>query len=186
MIDIEVVENALVALVRTSTGFGEQQVYLSDQDGITPGSNYATIRIGDLIKKGRDAIRRDFDAARPAGQEVRRRTMGMRNVTVTFQIFTPGVTVGNLSARAIAAKLEADLGLPSVREPLNTVGLGILNTGNVKWMPRVDNTEFEGRAILDVLFAVPQGTSDATGYITKVNVTPTIDGAELPPIVIGS
>lgn len=180
----EEIEDALFDLVQASTEFADENIFFSDQDGISPQpSPYATISIGDLNRVGIDASTRDFDGARTAGSEIVRTTMGMRELVCAFSFFTPK-TVGATTAWSIAAKLEAELQLSSVRDGLNAVGLGVANVGSVRWVPKLNNTEFEGRAMLEVRFNVPQGASDAIGYIETVNVTPVIDGVTLPIITI--
>lgn len=185
-IDFVAIEDALFAAAKQSTGFADADIFFDSQDGVSPAPTpYVTIRLGDLINVGRDGRTWDYDAARPAGEEIHRTSQGMRTMTVTFSFFTPA-TVGSSTARTFAAKFQADLALPSIREPLNAAGLGILEQGNVRWVPKINDTDFEGRAILEVVFAIPQGSFDKTGWISKVNATPTIDGVVLPDIVIGS
>ncbi len=183
MIDQATLERALFTLVDQSSGLGDAGIIFSDQDGPSPfPSRYVTIRVGDLLGIGVDASTWDFAADRNPGQEIVRSAVGMRKFVATFQAFTPG-TVGNATARTTLMKLQADLGLPSFREPLNAAGLGVLNQGDVRWVPKVNNTTFEGRAVLEVLFCIPQSASDSTGYIETVRATPVIDGVELPVVV---
>lgn len=187
MIDFVVLQRVLFDLVDASSGLGDEGIFYSDQDGPSPQpSPYVTIFIGDLINIGVDGSTRDYAADRNPGAEIVRTTHGMRKLPVRFQAFTPQV-VGSATARNILAKLQADLALPTYRDPLNSAGLGVLNQGDVKWVPKINNTQFEGRAVLEVLFCIPQSASDSTGWIETVNVQPVINGIELPivPIKVG-
>lgn len=180
MIDFQVLEDALFDLVNQSSGLGDTGIFISDQDGLSPQPQpYVTIRIGDLVNIGHPGTTYDYDATRPRGQEIVRSAGSLRDLVISFQAFTPE-KVGSATARTILAKLQADLGLASFRDPLNAVGLGILDLGTVRWVPKINNTEFEGRAVLEIRCCIPQVAQDAIGYIETVNVTPTINGEALP------
>lgn len=173
-------EAALFAFAKAASGLADAAIIFDSQDGISPQTApYMTIRMGDLVKVGMDATRYDYSAARPAGQEIHRASTGLRELAVTFAFFTPDV-VGSATARTLAATVEASLERASLRDALNTAGLGVLAVGPVRWVPKINNTKFEGRAVLEVRFAVPQGSLDVTGYIKTVNVEPTINGVALP------
>ncbi len=176
MIDFEAIEDALFSWVKTATGLADDFIIFDSQDGVSPIPNpYVTIRIGDLVNIGVDASEHDYDSSAPAGEEIIFNSNGMRDLTVTLMAFTPA-TVGNATARNLAAKCQAFLALDSVLLPLNIAGLGVLDAGNVRWVPKLDDTDFEGRAILDVRFCVAQSASDTTGYIATVTgPTGTID-----------
>lgn len=180
MIDIAAIENAIFTWVQAASGYASSQIIFSDQDGIAPANSYITIKVGDLGNIGVDAERHDYDVIRSAGVEIRRQTVGMRDLMVGIQVFTRNLTTGDATARTIAAKIQAYLQLTSIRTPLNTAGLGVLNPGDVRWLPALDNVNFEGRALLEVLFCLSQGVEDFTGYITKVNAVPHLNGITLP------
>ncbi len=175
MIDFEAIENALFAWVKTSTGFDDDSIIFDSQDGVSPQpAPYVTIRIGDLTSLGVDASYWDYDSGADPGQEIVNTTFGTRDLMVSVATFTPA-TVGYSTARTIAAKLQADLALGSVRDPLNAAGLGLLNAGVVHWVPKLNNTDFEGRAVLEVRFCVLQSATDRTGYIATVNDSGKVD-----------
>jgi hypothetical protein len=187
LIDFEAIENALFALVKASSGFADANVIFDSQNGVSPAPTpYATIRLGDLPSIGVDGHRWDYDVARAAGAEIVRTSTGMRDFTVTFQFFSPmsdSDPTGRL-ARSKASKLQDDLALPSFRGPLNDAGLGVLNVGTARSLPKLNNTDFESRTLLEVRFVLSAGARDATGFISHVNVTPTINEEELSIITI--
>lgn len=184
-IDYEAIEDALFDAVKASTQYLDANIIFDSQDGISPAPTpYATIRIGDLIDIGQDASSWDFDRARPAGEEIVRTVSGMRYLMVTFAFFSPDTDADPTGrvARSAASKMQVDLGLESIRSALNQAGLGVLDKGNPQWVPKLNNTDFEGRAMVEVRFAVAQGAQDKTGYIDTVNAVPIIDGVTLPTV----
>lgn len=183
-INFKDIEDALFAFAKASTGYADAAIIFDSQDLLSPEPTpYVTIRVGDLLNIGIDGTAYSFDANRPTGEEIHRTTQGMRDLIVSFAFFTPAV-VGSATARTAAAKMQADLSRQSLRDALNAAGLGVMDPGAVRWVPKINNTTFEGRAVLEVRFAVPQGAVDATGYIALVNATPTINGVQLPVIPI--
>lgn len=179
MLDWTAIEDALREYAFTATGLGPQALIFEGQNGSVPDptSPFMTIALGDLVKKGRDSVSTRFDAGE-VGEEIRIQTFGLRKLTVTFQAFGPKTTTPDNSeptARTLASKLEAYIELPSVRGRLNAAGLGVLEVGPVRWLPKLVNTKFEGRALLEVKFAVGQGAEDALGYFDKVSGTATVD-----------
>lgn len=174
MIDYEAIEDALFDAVKASTAYEDADIIFGDQNGVSPSPTpYAAIRVGDLTGIGQDASRNNYDAARPAGQEIHRVTSGMRYLAVRFAFFSPMSDedpTGRV-ARSAAAKMQADLALESIRTPLRLAGLGLLKKGDVRWLPQINNTDFEARAIIETQFSVSSGAVDATGYIARVNGT---------------
>lgn len=174
MIDFEAIEDALFDWVKAASGLADDYIFFDSQNGVAPIPNpYVTIRIGDMPNIGVDAQTHEYNSGASAGHEIVFYTNGMRDLTVSVTAFTPD-TVGSGSARTIAAKLQAYLALDSIRDPLNAAGLGVLDAGTVRWVPKLDDTDFEGRALLEVRFCLAQSASDTTGYIATVT-TPDAD-----------
>lgn len=183
-INFESIEDALFDLVKASTGFADENIIFSDQDAWSPSPTaYATIYMGDLMGVGLDASKWDYNVSRPVGAEIVRSTVGLRTMPAKLSIYTPETT-GSATARTIAAKLQADLALPSIRQALNVAGIGVLKQGDVRWVPKINNSNFEGRAVVEVMLTLAQGSSDSTGYIKIVNITPTINNVVLPVISV--
>jgi hypothetical protein len=175
------IEDAIRAAVLTSTGLAAGKVLWGDQDDNPPTKPFVKIRLGDLNPVGLPSLNWDFTGSStstptgPAtpGEEIAFRSESQNELPVEIQVFTEA-TVGGTTARTIAAKLKGDLGLPTIRNALNAAGLGVLNVGSVRWVPAVRNANFEGRAVLDVLFSLCATASEKTGYIATYQATATV------------
>lgn len=167
-------ETAFVNWVKASTGLAGAAVRLSDQNAPSafPGPS-AVVKVGDSHSLGVDEVTHDYDAGRPLGQEIVFSTKGIREVTVSVSFFTP-TTTGNATARAMATQAQDALSLPSQRAALNQAGIGILDLGDVRWVPVVDSGVWYGQAVLELRCVLRQTATEATGYIQTVESTTTI------------
>lgn len=169
------IEDAILAWVVASTGLAVGQVVFSDQNAAAPAGDYATVTVGDFIPLGGPAgTRIEFDAGADLGEEITHYAERLGELNVSVQAYT-SATHGNDSARAVLEKAQAALELSTYRFQLNAVGLGVLDAGRVQWVPRVSNAAIEGRAVLDVRFALLQTAEQKTGYIATAEVTRDVD-----------
>ena len=135
---------------------------------MTEASPRVSIRLGDLVHIGQDAVDHNFDPSRPAGEEIEVVAKGMRTLAVDLQSFAPTTVGAGTTARSVLAAAQAALSLPSVRNALNAAGLGLLEQGTVQRIPSNALSQVEDRATLPVRFAVSQSVSERTGYIETV------------------
>lgn len=169
-INRDVLELALTAWVRAVLGLADSHVLIADQNFTPPAADYVTIRLGGLVRIGGvDGIEWSYDENGAAGQEITLSSDGPRNVTASLQAITRAPR-GASSAAAWLETLQASLALPTYREPLNAVGLGVIDVGTVQNVPKVYGASTEGRATLDVRFHVVQTASEKLGYIETVEV----------------
>jgi hypothetical protein len=168
MLSYAALENAIVSAVKTASGYASGQVFLSDQSKSIPSGDYIRIRFGD-IPESRTAVPSQSTAysPTPAGAEITHTYRLAKEFTVTLEVITASVT-GDSSALAIAAKVQNNLNLSTVRATLKSAGLGLLSTGGVKYVPAIKGTRFEARALVEPRFYLIDTTTETTTYIETI------------------
>lgn len=157
--------------VKAATGYSDSAVIWAEQSGSCPLPAFITLRLGELLALGAfDELVTETDLLRPAGTEVELRAEGLREFAVSVQAFGPSTT-GNATGRAVLAKCQTALMLPSVRTALAAAGITPFDIGPVQNVTALVHTKFEGRAILEVRFYVRDSISEYTGYIETVEKT---------------
>jgi hypothetical protein len=159
-------EDALRAWVVATTGLPEGDVIWAEQTGARPaGVSFATLKIGTLIPLGAvDEVATNYDALRPAHQEIELQVRSLREFSVSAQFFSDNST-GNSTARVYAQKAQSGLALPSVRSNLHAVGLSPFDRGSVQVVNTLIGTRWESRAILEPRFYVMLTDSEFTTWI---------------------
>lgn len=124
-----------------------------------------------------DQVKQRYDSTAARGQEIVKTAMGPREVTCTLQAFSPAAdgTDGANDARDMLSRLDAWLGLPTVRSALNHQNIGVLRQGSVTWQPGIERAGWEGRAVMEVVLCVPETAEARLGYIETANITGTVD-----------
>jgi len=166
----------LAAVTPAPLSLPAASVYFADQ-AVPVDQNAArvVISVDGPFMVGVDGNTWNYNAARPAGQEIELTTRGNRELVVKLQAFAP-VTVGTgVTARALLAAAQAYLSVDSVRYALNQAGLGVLIPGDVLRLPRVVSGTHEDRAALDSRFSVRQEVTERTGYFDTVVLSGTVD-----------
>ena len=171
-------ENAILAWVSAGSGLAAGQIYLADQDlRRTETTARITYRLSTGgSNAGPPELATDYSGARPAGTEVRYTAKQAGELVVQIQAFAPVPADGASSispARNLMEACRGALGLPSVRDALNAVGLGVLDEGKVQRLAAVAGSTFEDRAHLDVRFFLTLAAQEQLGYIATVSITPT-------------
>jgi hypothetical protein len=166
-------ETAVRAAVVTASGLDPSRVYFADQPALVPETaTRIAVRVGEALPLGTDGLEHDFDATRPAGQEVEYRTFGMREVTIELQAFGPvEPPSSSFPARDVLARVLDGLVLPSVRDMLNAAGVGVLRESAVRRIPGVRGPMYEDRALLELVVLVRASAVERTGYIASAEVT---------------
>jgi len=181
------IEDALRTWIQGVTGFDDQHCYFADQNVKSPGSGpWVTIRLEGTEAVGAfdgtfalDRTVLGFPLTPPItmggpapGTEIELQSMAPRYMDVTLQAFNGLVTHGTdflyLSGATLLTRVQASLGQPSFRDPLNSAGLGVVDIGRVQNVAANIETRFEGRGILTVRFNLFDSASDFTGYIATV------------------
>lgn len=161
------IENAIRVWVKAGSGYGDSAVLWSDQTHARPSGAFITVRLGDTVPLGNDEVEVLTDLGADPGEEIELRAVGRRELSVSVQAFTPGVT-GSSAGRGILSTVQTALALPSVRAALDAAGLTPFDVGSVRNISALVGTAFEGRAVLDVRFYTNDTASEFTGYIEDV------------------
>ena len=182
MISRAAVEQAVRAWVLTSVtpapfSIPAAQVYFADQQG-APSMTTPRVSIGvkGTRQHAQDGTVKNFDAARPAGQELEYITHGSRLITIAVETFAPNTVGTAVTAWDLAAACQAWIANRPVRAALNTAGLGVLQVGDVMRLPRVVSGRHEDRCLLEVVMHAIQSVSSRAGYFDKVRVEADVDG----------
>lgn len=174
------IEDAVKAWLGAATGLPPTNVVIADQNAPPPDGSYVSVRVGASISRGVDELHQTETVGAPAGEEVEFRLHSDRTVTVTVTAYSASTTdeSGADVAVDVLEKARNKLGLPTIRDALNTAGLGVVEQGQVQNLSAVAGADFEGVASLDVRFSFRQTNTERTGYIATVEVTNTETGDE--------
>jgi hypothetical protein len=166
-LDFVAIENAVRAWLAASTG---ATVIFADQDGPQPALPYLTVRIdGPRREGGRDELRETTSPGNPDGQEIEQASYGPRELTVRCQAFTAS-TAGGGAARELLQIAQSALGLPAALDGLAAAGLAVIDEGAVQVLNVVVETNFQGRASLDLRLRATDSVTQRTGYIATVSL----------------
>lgn len=185
--NLQAVEDALRAWVKTATGFPDAQVYFGNQDGAQPKNRpFATIVVStDAAPRGAyDEIFRTQDLTQPNGSEITQTVIGQRDIGVSVSVFAentvtypiptfPIVMPGSQGATAVelVSRCQTALGLDGVRSGLNAAGIAPYDLGSVLRLDALVETGFEGRAVLSIRMRISDTASESVGYIAEVTGT---------------
>lgn len=176
-------ELAARAWVEASGLFQASAIIRAEQDGPRPAAPFAEVRVGDEVALGAvDGLEQSYDAGAAAGEEITLTARGQRSLTVTVRVFTTRAT-GADSARALASKLQVSLRLPGVADIFDVAGMTVWDQGQVRQIPAVLDTKWEGRAELTIHCYVEETATEKTGYISAAELTDESDDP-IPPFTV--
>lgn len=150
-------------------------LYWADQNEQRTKGNHATIRIGDITEVSQYTEQtQDLTAV---GSELTQRIHIQYNWPVSVECFTREM-LGPYSARAVILAVRGALYLPVMRKAFRDIGMVIRNVGGVANLSGLDEavTDYVGRALLEVNFAVADVVDETSTYIQTVEITPTVSG----------
>lgn len=167
-----ILEDTIRNWVVASTGLPQADVIWAEQTGARPvGNSFATLKIGTLTPLGAvDEVATNYDAGRPAHQEIELQVRSLREFSVSVQFFSDDAT-GDTTARAYAQRAQSGLSLPSVRSNLQAAGLSPFDRGSVQVNSILLGNRWESRALLEPRFYVMLTDSEFTTWIE--HCTPT-------------
>ncbi len=178
------IQAALHAWVVAATGISAERVYFANQNNPRPvGGAFATIALEDIDTVGRDRSLEDYDVTRDTGLEVRLRTSGLREFGVEVQVFT-AIDHGDSTARAFAGRCQVAANAQGRRDAFKAAGFSMFDVGQVRSVPKVYETDTEGRAQLVCRCYTQVEFDEFVGWIESVEVTGTVtaddDDIEVP------
>jgi hypothetical protein len=169
------VEDALHDAVAAGAGLSGSSVVWANQGGPRLARPFLTVRRSGPQELGSTAIvRKDYDNTAPAGTEVQTRVRRQLSFTLSVQAFTTALT-GTANAVALLDAVQAQMRKRAQLDAFRAVGIALEDAGTVQDLSAVLQTDFEGRAAVDMTFRIASETLETTGYIETVNVATTLD-----------
>jgi hypothetical protein len=161
------IENTIQAQVVAATGIAGASVRWADQSRDAPVSG-DSVRLA-LLSGGPIGNPEETVINNPtpsAGQEILLRSHEQTEFDVQIEVFTMTPT-GNSSAYAQANNVARYLQRDDVTENLFAVKLALVSVDRVQRVPRVLETEVQGRALFVARFRTLDGSEYATTYISS-------------------
>jgi hypothetical protein len=169
--DETAIKSALRAWVRKASGLNDKKVIWSEQSQPRLEAPFITMRLGDFIPLGSaDEVTQEYDPLAPPGsgdtpgEEITITVNGRRSVSLSVQVFGAG-------AQQTLSKVQTSLGLPSVKEGLEAVGVSVYDIGEVQNVTGLLETVFEPRALTNFSLYVSETVSEKNTFIESVGVT---------------
>jgi hypothetical protein len=178
------VQNALVAWVENTTSLAEGSVVWGFQKEPQPVRPYISLRIIPPRRLGQDALIITTDLTQ-TGQEIQQTVRGQRELTVVVDSFSNAV-IGAGTALEYLQDALTGVYLPSQSSLLFEAGLSYITYEQPVDLTALEaGTSYVSRAQSRVKFALTDIVEESTGYISTIQVTPTIDGTVLPTVTEG-
>jgi hypothetical protein len=176
----DAIQGAIVA----ASGIPADAVLWKYQDAGQPPLPYIALALGRARGVGRDAIVEDYDAARPAGQEIRRRLVGLREVVLSLECYTadtvsgdapPGALLPLVDSEELCERIRSSFALPSMQDRLWSVDVSVFDIeGSIQTLPTIalGLGSFRGRSVLDLRCYMPApALAEYVGIISQVTTT---------------
>lgn len=179
------VENALQTWIAGGAGLPGSSVVWAQQGKGRPSDPWITLNTISLEIVGVDFTK---PSANPAsnghdGQELILTTYGTRRGMLSVQCFAEDPS--GRSAMAILMDVVGAAYQPDVRALLNKNRVGLSWFRPVRSVgAAINRTQFEPRAVFEVVFFATSIAVATTTYIERVKIDPTLDGVALPELVI--
>jgi hypothetical protein len=170
------IETALQNWVEMASGYDDAHVIFADQPGAIPDGDYITLRKGVSVGRGafpwlkQELLQSPPDPDNP----LRTTVVSRRNVTVSIQAYTKDVA-GDESAWVILEGVRAALALPSIARSFRELGVTVLELSGPINLSALMDTDFEGRAALDVSVFYAHELSEDGTYIETARITDASD-----------
>jgi hypothetical protein len=168
---------------------GEQlRAWIATRSGLVTGwedqpeqytpEDYIELRVGPMMRVGRDGIRYEYDGDRPVGQEMVPTVIGQREFTLTVIVRAWSQELSQ-TAEVPLSQLELALQLPSFQQLLLDLNLGLIGTSQIVQADRVVDDRVQSGAAIDIRFATSihlQDADEGQGYIATADVETTLHG----------
>lgn len=173
-IDYAAITETVRVWIRDSLALPDGQVILQDQTGMELQPPYATVRVNGSSKPfPQDYSGRNQDLGRPPGQEIEVYVTGPRVITAAVNVFTKGA-FGGAGATAMLANARDRLELDSVQFAFAAAGVALSESSEVRNLSALLETNFQGRAHLELTLLAMSAESELTGYVETFGVEGTV------------
>ena len=159
-------ENLIHGQIVAASGLPATSVIWEHQNRDRPVAPFISLRLEDsntIAQHTAEQTIRD-NPAPVAGQEI---LLGIVK-TIEFTLFVSVVTVptaGSLSAFARLQAIRSMLETETIQDPFFAAGVSLWECGQIQNVPRILETQFEGRATLPLKFRCADQVEIATTYI---------------------
>jgi len=156
-----------------------------EPEAMTPSGLQGLLKIRAIDSVGPDETRYIEDLDQPAGEELVPTLVGNRRVTVSFIVEAHDLSPA-WSAHRILDRVRSKIRLPSTRDTLRALGLGVLDTEAIQVIDGEVDGRRLGRATLDVHLSAAacyRDTDNGVSWIETIELTThleDVDGTELP------
>jgi hypothetical protein len=163
------IENAVRNAVLLALGLPNEKVLWARQKTSRPTRPFVTLLLSGPTRLGTGDAREQSVDLSQAGQEVTIRRGGPRALTCSVQAFSASV-IGDDTAVALLSRLQTALSRDDVRGALLAGGVAVYDEGSVEDLEALLDTEFEGRAALDLSLYAGDSTEEHSTYIARAEV----------------
>jgi hypothetical protein len=171
-IDWPAIETTLHSVINTVSGLNTIWSHQS-----TPNNYpYAVLRLfGPSKIGGPDELRYVTDLSQPAGQEVSIEAVGLREITLSCEVFvgSPDANDAAKNARNYLAIVQSSLGLPSVLDQLRPAGLAVISEGRIENLDEGQGNEHVSRGKIEIRLMLSSSIEERTGFIKTVEISST-------------
>ncbi len=181
--DIDALENSIQSIITQASGYDGELVIWEGQSNPKPGEPFISLFAEDLPRIGVPEETVTDNPTPTAGSEILLKSTGLAEVEIHVRAFTPEVvsTPTVKSARAVLLALRQTLEAESMTAIIEAANLALASLGTVRNMPRVLETQYQGRATLTLKFRYADAFEEATTYIESAEATGTFTGLITDP-----
>lgn len=148
--------------------------------------DYIRLRVGPMMRVGRDGVRWSKPPGQPDGAEMVPTVIGQREFTLTVVVKAWSQELSQ-TAEVPLSQLELALQMPSFQQLLLDLNLGLIGTGPIVQSDVVVDDRVQSGAAMDIRFATSIHLTDADegqGYIATADVETTLQGGAGGDIVL--
>ncbi len=168
--------DAIQGAVASAAGLAGDKVIWKYQNANQPPLAYIALTVSPASNPGQDGIQATFVGGPDPLVDMRLDVIGLREITLSLEVFTDSVADDNDSL-ALAERIRSAFRLPSIMAKLSAQGVSPLEVGPAQFLPAIVAVKFRARSTLDVRCLAPaQPASDLIGYFNKVTGSATIAG----------
>lgn len=167
MTDINALENSIQSIIAQASGYAGALVIWEGQNNPAPGVPFLSLFSEDLPLIGHPEQSVTNNPTPTAGQEILLKSKGLAEVEIHVRAFSPSVvsSASAPSARAVLLNLRQTLEAESMQANIEAAGLTLASVGTVRNLPKVLETQYQGRATLTLKFRYADEFEEATTYI---------------------
>lgn len=165
--DINALENTIQTLIATAAGLAGNLVVWENQDNPRLTAPYLSLRSEDLPRLGSVENSVRDNPSPSAGQEILLKSKSEAEFEIYVSAFSlHSVSSASLpSATAMLHALRQTIEGETLGSAMEAAGLTLVSLGAIRNLPRVLETQYQGRATLVLKFRISDELEEAITYI---------------------